>query len=141
MTLEAIKAAEALKKDGINAEVVDLRTIKPLDQDMIMGSVRKTRRLIVVDGDWESFGVSAEILALVSSNLLNSLKTPPMRIAFPDVPTPTSPALANHHHPRTIDIINAARATFNLPEKTEEELGIKLDQLLDIPDKSFTEPF
>lgn len=141
MTLEAIKAAEVLKEDGINAEVLDLRTIKPLDKNTIEESVRKTGRLIVVDGAWESFGVSAEILALVSSNLFNSLKSSPMRIAFPDVPTPTSLALANHYYPRTIDIINAVRATFNLPEKTEEELGIKLDQLLDIPDKSFTGPF
>jgi acetoin:2,6-dichlorophenolindophenol oxidoreductase subunit beta len=141
MTLEAVRAAEVLKKNGINAEVLDLRTIKPLDQDMILHSVKKTGRLIVVDGAWESFGVSAEILALVSSNLFKALKSAPRRIAFPDVPTPTSPALANYYYPRAIDIINAARAIFNLPEKTEEELGIKLNQLLDIPDKSFTGPF
>lgn len=141
MTLEAIRAAEVLKKDGINAEVLDLRTIKPLDQDMIMGSVRKTGRLIVVDGAWESFGVSAEILALIVSNLFDSLKCAPVRITFPDAPTPTSWALANRYYPASADIINTARSILRLPEKKVEEFGIKQDEPRDVPDKAFTGPF
>lgn len=69
------------------------------------------------------------------------LKTAPRRITLPDLPMPTSPALANIYYPGTIGVINAVRAIFNLPEKTEEELGIKHDQPLDVPDKSFTGPF
>lgn len=141
MILEAIRAAEVLKKDGINAEVLDLRTIKPLDQDMIKDSVRKTGRLIVVDGAWESFGVSAEILALTVSNLFGSLKCAPVRIAFPDVPTPTSWALANHYYPNSIDIINAARNILQLSKKEVEGFGIKQDRPRDVPDNSFTGPF
>ena len=141
MTLEAIRAAEVLKKDGINAEVLDLRTIKPLDQDMIMESVRKTGRLILVDGDWESFGVSAEILALIVSNLFDSLKCAPVRIAFPDFPTPTSPALAKYYYPRAIDIVNGVRSVFKLPKITEEKAGIVTNIPLDVPDKTFTGPF
>ena len=141
MTLEAIRAAEVLGKDGIDAEVLDLRTIKPLDQDMIMRSVRKTGRLIVVDGAWKSFGVSAEILALVSSNLFDLLKCAPIRIAFPDFPTPTSPALAKHYYPRAIDIINRVRSVFKLPKITEEKAGIVTNIPLDVPDKTFTGPF
>ncbi len=141
MTLEAIRAAKALKKDGISAEVLDLRTIKPLDQDMILRSVRKTGRLIVVDGAWESFGVSAEIMALVASNLLASLKCAPVRIAFPDIPTPTSPALAKHYYPRAINIVNRTRQMLKLAEITEEEAGICRGQRLDVPDPTFTGPF
>jgi len=141
MTLEAIRAAEVLKKDGINAEVLDLRTIKPLDQDMLMKSVRKTGRLIIVDGAWESFGVSAEILALVSVNLFGSLKCAPRRIAFPDAPTPTSWALAKHYYPKAADVVNIVRAVFDLPEQSEEQLGISSDIPLDVPDKTFIGPF
>ena len=141
MALEAIRAAETLEKDGINVEVVDLRTIKPLDRDIIMESIRKTGRLIVVDGAWMSFGVSAEILALVSSSLFNSLKSAPMRIAFSDVPTPTSWALANRYYPTSADIINTTRNILRLPEKKIEGLSIKQDEPRDVPDKAFTGPF
>lgn len=141
MTLEAIRAAEALKKDGINAEVLDLRTIKPLDQDMIMESVRKTGRLIAVDGGWESFGVSAEILALVASNLFDSLKCVPQRIAFPDVPTPTGWSLANHYYPWVKDILNTARKMLKFAQLSEEQLKVATETPLDVPDKTFKGPF
>ena len=141
MTLESIRAAEVLKKDGINAEILDLRTIKPLDKDTVEESVRKTGRLIVVDSAWESFGVSAEILALAVSNLFDSLKCAPQRVAFPDVPTPTSWVLANQYYPRTIDIVNNARKMFEMPEITEKEAGICHSQPLDVPDPTFTGPF
>lgn len=141
VTLEAIRAAEVLNKDGINAEVLDLRTIKPLDQDMIMKSVRKTGRLIVVDGAWESFGVSAEILAMVFSDLFPLLKCAPVRITFPDLPTPTSPALAKYYYPRAIDIVNSVRSVFKLPKITAEKAGIVTNIPLDVPDKTFTGPF
>jgi pyruvate dehydrogenase E1 component beta subunit len=141
MTLEAIRAAEILKKDGINVEVLDLRTIKPLDQDMIMQSVRKTGRLIVVDGAWVSFGVSAEILALVSVNLFGKLKCAPKRIAFPDLPTPTSRALADHYYPRASDIINSARGMFGLSVISDKDLSVFCDIPMDVPDKTFKGPF
>lgn len=141
MSLEALKAAEMLEKDGISAEVVDLRTIKPLDEELIIESVKKSGRLLVVDGAWRSFGVSAEIIALVSERAHDSLKTAPVRIAYPDVPTPTSWALANHYYPKSVDIVNAARQILGLEKKTEEELGIHSDVPLDVPDKAFTGPF
>ncbi len=141
MTLEAIRAAEVLKKDGINAEVLDLRTIKPLDKNTIEESVRKTGRLIVVDGGWESFGISAEVLALAVSNLFGSFKCAPVRIAFPDAPTPTSWALANRYYPTSADIINTARNILRLPENKIEEFDIKQDKPGDVPDKLFKGPF
>ncbi len=141
MTLESMKAAQVLKNDGISAEVIDLRTIKPLDESTILESVNKTGRLLVVDGAWRSFGVSAEIVALAAEKMHSRLKSAPVRVAFPDVPTPTSRALANHYYPRAIDIVNAVRKMFDLAEISEEAAGISSDIPLDVPDKAFTGPF
>lgn len=141
MVLETIKAGDYLDKDGITAEVIDLRTLLPLDRETIINSVKKTGRLLVVDGASHTSGFAAEIIATVTEKAFNCLKSPPQRLTLPDLPTPTSPALANLYYLRTIDIINMARSIFNLPEKTEDDLGIKHDQPLDVPDKSFTGPF
>jgi acetoin:2,6-dichlorophenolindophenol oxidoreductase subunit beta len=141
MTLEALKAAKYLEKDKIEVEVVDLRTIKPLDRETIIESVKKTGRLLVLDGAWKSFGVSAEVIATVSESCASMLKANPLRVTFPDVPTPTSRALANYYYPRTIDIINAARKMFKLDAISEDAIGISSDVPLDVPDKSFTGPF
>lgn len=141
MVLEAMKAANYLGKDGIAAEVIDLRTLQPLDRESIISSVEKTRRLLVVDGTCHTSGFAAEIIATVSEKAFSHLKSSPQRLTLPDLPTPTSPALANIYYPRTINIINAARSMFRLPERTEEGLGIQHDQPLDVPDKSFKGPF
>lgn len=141
MVLEALRAAEILSDAGIKAEVIDVRTLKPLDRTLIVESVRKTGRLIVVDGAWRTVGFSAEILAIVAEEACSDLKCNPRRVAFPDVPTPTSPALAAHYYPRAIHIINTARTMMGFPEQTEEQAGIKHETPLDIPDASFTGPF
>ena len=144
MTLEALHAAELLAKDGIEAEVVDLRTIKPLDTSHILNSVRKTGRLIVADGGWRTFGLSAEIIALVAEEVHGDLKAAPRRVALPDIPTPTSWALANEYYPRAEHIANAARSAMGLPEQpieAEEALGNKNNLPRDVPDKAFTGPF
>jgi pyruvate dehydrogenase E1 component beta subunit len=141
MVLESLKAADYLERDGIAAEVIDIRTLKPLDRQSIVNSVEKTGRLLAVDGACHTAGFAAEIIASVTEKTFGYLKSSPQRITFPDLPTPTSPALANIYYPRTINIINAARLMFDLQEKTEEELGIQHDQPLDVPDKSFTGPF
>ncbi|MCX5810077.1 MAG: pyruvate dehydrogenase complex E1 component subunit beta [Proteobacteria bacterium] len=141
MTLDAIRAAEILRKDGISAEVIDLRSIKPLDQETIVNSVKKTGRIVAVDGGWRSFGVSGEVLAVVAEQAYRFLKEAPKRVAFPDVPTPTSWALANHYYPRAVNIVNAIKSMFGLPGQSEEQMGISYDVPLDVPDKTFTGPF
>jgi pyruvate dehydrogenase E1 component beta subunit len=140
MTLEAFRAAELLAKDGIKAEVVDVRTLRPLDSNTILDSVRKTGRLIVADTGWEHVGFSAEIVALAAENLHGSLKAAPRRVALPDCPTPTTPALANHYYPRAAHIVAVARAMFGLPVD-KKSLELPKGMLLDAPDKSFTGPF
>ncbi len=141
MVLESMKAADFLGKDGISAEVIDLRTLKPLDRESIINSIKKTGRLLAVDGASHTAGFAAEILATATEAAFCHLKSAPQRLTFPDLPTPTSPVLANVYYPRTLNIINAIRSMFNLPGKTEEELGIIHKQPLDVPDKSFTGPF
>lgn len=140
-TLEALKAARILEKFGINAEIIDLRSIKPMDKKTILDSIAKTGRLIVVDLAWRSFGISAEILALAAENGHGLLKCAPKRVAFPDVPVPTSWALARHYYPKVSDIVNSVRSLFNLPKQSEEQLGICCDVPMDVPDKKFTGPF
>lgn len=107
---EAIHASEILAKDGINIEVIDPRTIKPLDTKTIICSVKKTGRLIIADVGWKDFGISGEISSQVHEMAFKYLKTPIVRIALPNTPAPMSKTLENKYYPRYTDIINAARA-------------------------------
>jgi pyruvate/2-oxoglutarate/acetoin dehydrogenase E1 component/TPP-dependent pyruvate/acetoin dehydrogenase alpha subunit len=90
MVHKSLAAAERLAKEGIDVEIIDLRTIVPLDRESILESVAKTGRLLVVDEDYLSFGLSGEIIALTCERLEGKLKRPPQRIAVPDVPIPAS---------------------------------------------------
>jgi len=93
MVYEALWAAKELEKDGISAEIIDLRTLVPLDKKTVINSVKKTGRLLVVDEDYRSYGMTGEIVSLVSEEIGHDLKTPPRRLAYPDVPVPYSRAL------------------------------------------------
>ncbi|MDB5713950.1 MAG: alpha-ketoacid dehydrogenase subunit beta [Sphingomonadales bacterium] len=89
----AIDAANVLQKEGVSCEVIDLRSIAPLDRDTVRASVRKTGRLIAVDDDYLSYGVSGEIIATVCEDPGITLRATPRRLCFPDIPIPFSPAL------------------------------------------------
>tara|TARA_R110002050_G_scaffold293226_1_gene449490 strand:+ start:206 stop:1222 length:1017 start_codon:yes stop_codon:yes gene_type:complete len=102
----ALKAAQELEKDNINVEVIDLRSLVPLDRGHIISSVKKTGRLLVVDEDYHSFGVSGEIIASVTEHDHHMLKTPPCRITFPDIPIPFSRPMEEWALPSTENIIN-----------------------------------
>ena len=99
MTLEALRAADRLTEVGIDAEVVDLRTITPIDWDTILSSVRKTGRVLIADTGSLSFGVSAEISAKICEVVFADLKAPPRRVALPDSPSPTSSKLLIAYYP------------------------------------------
>jgi pyruvate/2-oxoglutarate/acetoin dehydrogenase E1 component len=138
MTLEALQAAEAMSEDGIEAEVLDIRTLRPLDQEAILNSVVKTGRLIVADTGWKSFGIGAEVVALTAERAFAKLKHPPHRIGLPDCPSPSTPAIANRFYPRAAEIVSAGRAMFGLrPTGIVEEASVPED----IPDPSFAGPF
>lgn len=140
MTLEALRAAELLAEDGVSAEVIDVRTLKPLNDALLLESVRKTGHLIVADIGWKTSGFGAELTARVVEKAFGDLKAAPKRVTSPDLPTPTTSALADHYYPRAVHIVAAAR----------EMLGLGIDGLpvepttevpLDVPDPSFIGPF
>ncbi len=139
MTLEAVRAADELAKEGLELEVVDIRTLNPFDPTLVLESVRKTGRLIVADTGWRSVGFAAEVVARVVEHGLGDLKEPPVRLTLPDLPTPTTRALSNYYYPLMRDIAAAARRLAGRPPKPEPE--IKPDALLDVPDPTFTGPF
>jgi len=141
MTLEAFRAAEMLAREGIKAEVVDVRTLRPLDDAIIMESVRKTGRLMVADTGWETVGFSAEIVARVAEKLHGHLKNAPKRIGLPDCPTPTTPALANHYYPLASHMADIGREMLGVKPSGNNSQRDKPAIHLDIPDRSFTGPF
>lgn len=105
----ALKASDELNAEGVSAEVIDLRSVVPLDTQTLITSIKKTGRLVVVDDDYRSFGVSAEIVALASERCYRHLRAAPARIAFPDVPIPFSPALERPLLPAPSHIVAAVR--------------------------------
>lgn len=106
----ALKAAKTLKGGGISAEVIDLRTLVPLDRDHIFASVKKTGRLVVVDEDYHSYGVSGEVMASVVERDISILKAAPKRIAYPDIPIPFSPIMEQWALPNVEKIVEACLA-------------------------------
>lgn len=140
MTMEALRAADMLAGDGISAEVLDIRSLKPLDDGLLLESVHKTGNLLVTDTGWTTMGFSAEIMARVAEGAFHSLKNAPVRVALPDCPTPTSPALANHYYPRAVHLVAAARCMLGLT--VDETIFQEVSPVpLDVPDKGFTGPF
>lgn len=139
--VEALRAAETLAGHGVDAEVVDLRTIRPLDRTTILASVRKTRRAVVVDGGWRSFGVAAEVMATIVESAFGSLASAPIRVTLPDAYTPTTPALATLYYPTATQIANAARTSLGLVPLTDADYGFRTDLPRDVPDPSFRGPF
>ena len=109
MVIEALGAAQELQEQGIDVEVIDPRTLRPLDEEIILNSVKKTGRLIIADTGWKTGGVGAEIAAMVSENGFESLKAPIKRVASPDVPTPASFALEAKFYPGKTDIVSCCR--------------------------------
>jgi pyruvate dehydrogenase E1 component beta subunit len=103
----ALKAADKLAANGVSAEVVDLRTLVPLDRETVFASVSKTGKLIVVDEDYHSYGVSGEIIATIAERDISVLKATPQRVAYPDIPIPFSRPMEQFALPSPEKIIEA----------------------------------
>lgn len=110
-----LEAAETLAKEGVNCEVIDLRTIAPLDRETVLASVAKTGRLIVCDDDYHSCGVAGEVIAS-ACEAGTAFKAPPVRITHPDIPIPFSPSL---EHPVLPDAEKVASAIRTAMEKAQ----------------------
>jgi len=109
MVRESMKAADDLEKEGVYIELIDLRSAKPLDQDLVLNSVRKTGRLVIADGGWRTCGVAAEVAALVSETAFEYLKAPIRRVTIPDCPAPASSALEKQYYPTCETIAQSVR--------------------------------
>jgi pyruvate dehydrogenase E1 component beta subunit len=118
MAAQAVRSGLALEERGVDAEVIDLRSIKPWDQELVFDSVRKTGRLVVADAAWETCGVAAEIAAAVACNLVDALAAPIARVCLPDAPAPMSAPLEKAYYPGAKDIVAAVEGVMGLKEVT-----------------------
>ena len=109
MLPKALEAAETLANEGIEIEVVDPRTLVPLDKETILASVRKTSRVIVAHEAHKRLGPGAEIAAMIAEEAIGYLDGPIVRVAARNVPLPYSPELESYVLPQTQDIVEAAR--------------------------------
>ena len=106
---EAYKAAEELEQDGISAAIIDLRTIRPMDHEAILNSVKKTNRLVILEEAWPFASVSSEITYHVQDNAFDYLDAPIQRITTADTPAPFSPVLLEEWMPNKNDVVNAVK--------------------------------
>ncbi len=114
MAYLATEAATELAGMGIDAEVLDLRTIKPLDKKLLLDSVKKTGRLVIADAGWKTCGLAAEVSSVVFEEAFDYIKTPVIRVTLPDVPAPASRTLETAYYPTTRHITDAARKVMKL---------------------------
>ena len=107
---KALEAADILEReDGVSVEVIDLRTLLPLDDEAILATVKKTNRVLIVHEDTRTGGIAGEITARISEQAFEWLDAPVLRVTAADVPLPYSPPLEDYVLPQTTDIVNVAR--------------------------------
>jgi pyruvate dehydrogenase E1 component beta subunit len=106
----ALKAAEELAKEGIEAEVIDLRTIRPMDTETVVASVKKTGRAVTVEEGWQQSGVGAEVAARIMEHAFDYLDAPVLRVSGKDVPMPYAANLEKLALPSTAEVVQAAKA-------------------------------
>jgi pyruvate dehydrogenase E1 component beta subunit len=106
----ALKAAEELAKQGIEAEVIDLRTLRPMDTDTVIESVKKTGRCVTVEEGWPQSGIAAEIVARVMADAFDYLDAPVLRVSGKDVPMPYAANLEKLALPTVADVVEAVKA-------------------------------
>ena len=107
--LTALDAAEELEKEGLDVEVIDLRTLAPLDKESILASVRKTSRALILHEASLTGGIGGEIAAIISAEAFEWLDAPVVRVASIDTPVPYSPPLEDYYLPQVNDVVEAAR--------------------------------
>ena len=110
MVYEAYDAANVLEKQGVSAEIIDPRTLIPLDEQAILTSVQKTGRVLVVHEDTLTGGWGAEVVARITEKAFDYLDAPPVRVCAPDTPVPFAPPMEKHYIPDADDIVRAAQS-------------------------------
>jgi acetoin:2,6-dichlorophenolindophenol oxidoreductase subunit beta len=140
MTIEALHAVDHLEKHGVRCDLVDLRSVNPIDWDTVLASVRRTGRLIALDTASRTLSVASEIVSRASIECFDALKAAPAIVALPDHPTPTSPALSEGYYRRAEDIV-APIARMLGREIPVEELKAARTSPHDVPGAWFKGPF
>jgi pyruvate dehydrogenase E1 component beta subunit len=139
MNTEALRAIDYLEEKGISCELIDIRSVNPIDWTTILGSVKKTKKLLVLDTASESVSVSAEIVARASMELFSIMDTSPARICLPDSPVPASFALTKDFYPTSYDITKKICGMLNVNFKIDELKQPSTPH--DIPGDWFKGPF
>lgn len=140
MSLEAAHAVDHLSKQGVSCDLIDLRSLRPIDWPMIEASVRRTGRLLALDGGHETGGIAGEIIAHVATHCWKDLRGAPKRLAMPDVPEATSPALTEHYHVRA-EHVAAAIAEMVGSDLETQSLTSARTFPHDVPGNWFQGPF
>lgn len=139
--IESLAVAKTLKARGISVEVIDPLTLRPLDDQTIIKSVKKTGRILVVDTGWVSGGISAEIISRVTEKAFSYLKMPPQRLGLLEIPSPSAPALTKSYYPSKYTIAQAILTLVKRKVTITEAMFQNMDVPHDVPDNSFTGPF
>jgi len=145
MTVEAWRAIHILEAEDLSIELIDVRTIKPLDTETLLDSARKTKRVLILDPDWKTCGFGAELMAMIAENVWDELYLPPKRLTFPDRFSPTTWPLANHYYPTPHDIaahiLEMMERPIHARTLLESWIEMKIKTPFDTPDQSFRGPF
>ena len=139
MTIEVLRACDKLKKIGIEADVIDLRSIRPLDDAVIIESVKKTGKLLVVESAWKSCSVASEVVALLSEKCFCDFCMAPQRLTLPDFPTPTSYALTQQYYLGVKDICE--RVCAMVQKAAFSSLELQYDVYHDVPNEKYVGPY
>jgi acetoin:2,6-dichlorophenolindophenol oxidoreductase subunit beta len=139
--VEAIRACELLAKHNIDVELIDLRSIQPIDWPTIFSSVRKTGRMLAVDTAMGTGSVASEIVARVSSDCFAALKGAPQRLTMPDLPEPTSYALTKNYYHGSFEIAELAHRMCLSETPSDEYASLKVQGHHDVPGEWFRGPF
>lgn len=142
MVVEALLAAKVLADFGIDLEVIDARSVRPLDMDTFVASVRRTGRLIVADTSWKAGGIAGEVIAGVVETAFEALICPPLRITLPDIPVPTSHHLTRDFYPDALYFARSISAHLG-KDIPDAELVSRLFRSTphDVPQSEFRGPF
>ncbi len=141
MTIEALHAIEYLKEKYISCELIDLCSVSPVDWKTIFKSVNKTGRILALDTAHETGSIAGEIVARVSMECYENLKHAPVRIALPDIPTPTTHGLTKIYYKRAEDIIIEVMGMFGKQDIHRNELNLFYNCPSDVPGDWFKGPF
>ena len=140
--LEVIELENILKEEKISLDLFDLNVMQPLETKSIINSVKKTGRIIVIDSGFKNLGIGSEIISRVTENCMEKLKSKPVRIGLPFIPTPSSRFLAKSYYPNKKTILRSILQLLK-KEKNKKKLFQKIEANIpvDVPDLSFKGPF